>query len=54
MIKINKIAILKGTDCQFSFEILEFQDTLKRYDIESRVFDKSESILDYKPCCVIV
>ncbi len=54
MSKIKKIAILIGTDCKFSFEILEFQDILKKYEIESQVFYESESILEYKPCCVIV
>lgn len=54
MSKINKIALLIGADCRFSYEIEEFQDILKEYNIESRVFYESESILEYKPCCVIV
>lgn len=53
MSKLTKIAILLDDDCRFTFEIAEMQRVLTNHGVASLICYDSESILNYKPDCVL-
>ena len=54
MSQINKIAILDGYDSGLTFEIEEMFQAFHLAGIECELFHESDSILAYKPDCVLV
>lgn len=53
MTKLSKIAILLSKDSNLSFEIEEIQTAFNKLGIATRFFDESDSIIEYRPDCVI-
>jgi len=51
---VKKVAILTRWDNDTSFHLKELQEAFQRASIEACVFNENESILSYKPDCVLV
>lgn len=54
MTKLSKIAILLSKDSNLTFEMEDIQSAFNKSGIEVTFFDESDSIIEYKPDCVIV
>lgn len=54
MDKLKKIALLLSYDAGLSFELDDLESVCKKKDIELGIFEDSDSILDFKPDCVLV